>query len=256
MFFILSKLLDFLINPLLWVLLLLFLGLNLKSKRWRKIFWIWGIGLGILFSNHFFANLAMLAWEIPPTPLDQIEQSYEVGVVLTGVTLSRKSPKDRTYFKQGADRITHALMLYRKGIVRKILITGGTISVTGQREVSEAYRLKQFLVDAQVPVKDIILDETARNTRENALRSRDILQRDFPKARVLLITSAFHLRRARACFYKVGLRPDTFSAGFLSLDWNRLGLGAWLPSGLALHYWHVLIHEWLGYLMYALVGFL
>lgn len=256
MFFILSKLLNFLINPLLWLLIAFALALGLKKRRWRKFFWVLGIGLGLLFSNHFLANLAMLAWEIPPTPLENIEQSYEVGIVLTGVTLSRKSPKDRTYFKLGADRITHALMLYRRGIIRKILITGGTISVSGHREVSEAYRLKQFLLDALVPESDIILDETARNTRENALRSREILQKDFPRAKVLLITSAFHLRRARACFHKVGLEPEVFSAGFLSLDWNGLGLAAWVPSGLALHYWQILIHEWIGYIMYALVGFL
>lgn len=256
MFFVLSKTLDFLASPIVWVVGLMIFALFRKPSKLQKKGLRWALILLIILSNPYLINLLLLAWEVPPTPLKDLQKKYTVGVVLTGITQAKKSPKDRVYFATGADRIFHALMLYRKGYIKKILITGGTVSVTGQVEISEAQRLLQVLLLAQVPREDIILEEKARNTRENAQLSQKILEDKFPNQDILLITSGFHMRRALGCFRKVGLNPEPFSAGFFSQDTNYFGFYSLIPSEKAIYRWYILSHEILGYVVYKLIGYI
>jgi uncharacterized SAM-binding protein YcdF (DUF218 family) len=255
MFFILSKTLDFLLSPPVWVIFILIFAVFTRRKRLKRRLFRMGLGLTLLFSNFFIANGLMLLWEIPPTPLAEIKESYSVGIVLTGITMNQyKAPDDRVYLREGADRIMHALLLYREGKIKKILITGGSIDITGEVHASEAKYLADILRLAQVPEEDIILETKARNTRENAQFSKEILDKKFPNQSYLLITSAFHLRRARACFEKVGLKVTPFSAAFYSYDfkWDASNI---IPSARAWYIWAVLIHEVTGYVVYKVVGY-
>jgi vancomycin permeability regulator SanA len=132
MFFILSKTLYYLMMPLVWVLGILLFARLTRNERLRKRLLTLGIGLVWLLGNNFLVNEALLLWEIPPTPMSRVG-SYDVAIVLTGITNSTKQPRDRAYFEKGADRITHALQLYKMGKVKKILISGGSGSLNGQQ---------------------------------------------------------------------------------------------------------------------------
>ncbi len=255
MFFILSKTLDFLLSPLIWLSIIFLWALLTKKPLLKKRLFRLGVGLFLLLSNPLLINLALLTWEIPPTPLTSINKNYDFAIVLTGITQNaHKTPSDRVYMQEGADRILHALMLYRKGKVKKILITGGTVEVMGKKHTSEAILLAQILAHAKVSKDDILLETSARNTHENAKNTKQLLVKKYPQNRLLLITSAFHMRRAEACFKKVGLEVVPFSAGFHTQDlkWKT----AWLiPTGRALQLWSLLIHEVSGYLIYKIVGY-
>ncbi|UOQ68081.1 hypothetical protein [Hymenobacter volaticus] len=48
----------------------------------------------------------------------------DAAVLLTGITSVSKSPHDRVYLHEGADRLTNALWLWRAGRVRHILVSG------------------------------------------------------------------------------------------------------------------------------------
>ncbi|NJL13767.1 MAG: YdcF family protein [Microscillaceae bacterium] len=201
------------------------------------------------------ANLFLLAWEVAPKPLAQVQKTYDLGIVLTGITHNRKSPQDRVHLKDGADRIMHALWLYQKGKIKKILITGGNIDLNGKVHQSEARALQALLHLCQVPPQNILIEEMARNTRENALFTQKIVAEKFPNASLLLITSGFHMRRAAACFRKAGLRVDTFSAGFFTEDLYEFSFRSFLPSERAFYIWQVFLHELAGFLIYKLVGY-
>ncbi len=256
MFFFLSKTISILVMPIFWLLAAFIYTLWVRNPKRKKRALRFTFILFILLTNPFIINGLLLLWEIPPTPLESLKENYELGIVLTGVTRSLKSPQDRVYLDAGADRIMHALWLYRKGKIKKILITGGTIDITGKAHRSEASQLAKILADAQVPAQDIILDENAKNTRENALNTQKIIERQFPKQKYLLITSAFHLRRSEACFRAVGLEVTPFSAGFHTIDWQRSGLIDFIPSEKALHLWYILVHEVVGYVVYWAMGYL
>lgn len=253
MFYFLSKTISLLFMPVVWVLAVFAYAVFSKKRRKKALYT--GIILLLLLTNPFLINFLLLMWEYPLTPLQELKSDYEVGIVLTGITRDDKSPHDRVYLSSGADRIMHALLLYRQGKIKKILITGGTISIFGKEKISEAQNLKNILLQAQVPQEDILIEEKARNTRENALFSKRILESKFQGKKFLLITSAFHMRRALGCFHQVGINPVPFSAGVFTSDLSTVSIGSFMPTERALYYWYIFTHELIGYLVYKTIGY-
>ncbi|MFC5269813.1 YdcF family protein [Adhaeribacter terreus] len=254
MFFYLSKLLDFLLLPIVWIFILLLLGLILKNPLHRKRFLIAAIGLLLFLSNPFLINEALLAWEKPPVPIKELSV-YDAGIVLTGITSGDRSPHDRVYFNKGADRIMHALQLYREGKIRKIIISGGSGAIL-ERYATEADELRKVLQMANVPESDILVENRSRNTRENALYTKELLIKNPELKTTLLITSAFHMRRSEGCFRKAGLKPDIFPADFYTIDRSFTPDDLLLPQEYCLHYWSVLVHEMVGFCMYKVLGYI
>jgi uncharacterized SAM-binding protein YcdF (DUF218 family) len=254
MFFYLSKLLDFLLLPIVWIFILLLLGLILKNPLHRKRFLIAGIALLLFLSNPFIINEALLAWEKPPVLIKELPV-YDAGIVLTGITSGNKSPHDRVYFNKGADRILHALQLYREGKIRKIIISGGSGAIL-ERYATEADELHKILQMAKVPEADILVENKSRNTRENALFTKELLEQNPELKSTLLITSAFHMRRAEGCFQKAGLNPAIFPADFYSVDRSFTPDDLLLPQEYCLSYWSVLVHEMVGFCMYKVLGYI
>jgi uncharacterized SAM-binding protein YcdF (DUF218 family) len=253
MFFLFSKLLDFFLQPILWILLLLIVGLVLKNSKRKKVFLISGIGLLLFFTNPFIINEAWLAWEKAPVPIKNVPV-YDAGILLTGITSGDKSPHDRVYFEKGADRLLHTLVLYRKGKFQKIIISGGSGSIS-QRYAPEADELRKILLLSCVPDSVIIVEDKSRNTRENALFTQKILAQHPEIKKTLLITSAFHMRRAEACFRKVGLNPDIFPADYYSYDRTFIFAYLVIPKEKALYDWNRLLHEMVGFLVYKVLGY-
>lgn len=253
MFFLLSKILDFLLQPILWVLLFLVLGLWWRNSEIRRRFLITAFALLVFFTNPFLINEAWLAWEVPPGSLKNIPD-YDAGILLTGVTNSDKSPHDRVYFNKGADRVFHTLLLYRNGNINKIIISGGFGSVL-KKHASEAAELRQVLLLAGVPDSVILVEDQSRNTRENALYTKELINRHPDIKKTILITSAFHMRRAEACFWKVGLRSAIFSTDFYSTDRRKTLDELVIPQEKALTEWSRLLHEIAGFLIYKVLGY-
>jgi uncharacterized SAM-binding protein YcdF (DUF218 family) len=253
-FFLLSNLLDFLISPLIWILGLLLLGLFSRKASRKRGFFLTATLLLLFFSNPFFLNEAWLAWETPPTPMEQVP-IYDAGIVLTGITNIEKSPHDRVHLHKGADRLLHALQLYREGKIGKFIISGGSGALR-EAAATEAGELRKILLLAQVPEADILLEDQSRNTRENALNTRTLLSRHPELRRLLLITSAFHMRRATGSFRKAGLEVTPFATDFYSGDRRYSPAHLLLPQERSLYEWQRLLHEITGYLVYAVLGYL
>ena len=99
-------------------------------------------------------------------------------------------------------------------------------------------------------------EEKSRNTRENALFTKQLVVALPELDTLILVTSAFHQRRALGCFAKVGLHPIAFPAGYRSAD-RRASPDYWLvPSPEALVNFSLLIHEASGWLTYKVLGYL
>lgn len=253
MFFLLSKLLLVLFSPGAWLLALLVAALVARPDgRWRPR-WLWASAVLLFIAgNSALVNLALQAWELPAAPLAAVAPA-DAAVLLTGITADN-APHDRVYLSCGADRFTNALWLYRAGRVRRIIISGGSGS-TDPRTVTEAAELAILLRLAGVPQRDLLLEERSRNTRENALYTKALLTRYPDIRKLVLVTSAFHERRALACFAKVGLHPTAFPADFRSTSFQG-GPSFWLvPDVASLGRWSVLLHEMAGYAIYRVMGY-
>ena len=234
-----------------WFLLAVFL----KNIKWKRRFLILGICYLLFFSNRFITNEIFLLFEIPPVPMEEVSNDYEVGIVLGGVTNLEKLPKDRVYFHKGADRITHAVQLYKMGKIKKIMVTGGSSNLINT-EFKEGDNLFNFLVLTGVDEVDIIIENQSRNTHENAVLSSQILELKYPTQKHLLITSGFHLRRALLCFDKTDLKVDGFSADFYSHE-RSFALDIMLvPDPKSFSDWQIIIKELLGLITYWIVGYI
>lgn len=242
--------------PLTLVILLLLAAFFFTPKsKGRKILGT-GIVLLLLFSNPFLSNLALLGWEPAYKSFDEIPPA-EFGIVLTGVTNLNKTTSDRTFFGKGADRITQALQLYRMGKIKKILITGGQ-GLNPTNPYSEAELLKRFLIMTGVPETDILLEEKSVNTRENALFTKEFLEKEgiTTQQKFILITSAFHIPRAKACFDQVGLQTLPFPVDYYSHDLKFDLPELFYPKPESLVNWHLLAKEWIGLIVYRLVDYI
>ncbi|MEX0882298.1 MAG: YdcF family protein [Cyclobacteriaceae bacterium] len=256
MFFYLSQLLGFLVMPFSICLLLLSAGILVKNRKLGKCLTAGSLFLLLFLSNSYLSNMAMVLWEPPIVEMAGMPV-YEVGIVLTGVTNLNKSTTDRTFFNKGADRATHAMQLYKMGKIKNILVTGGQGFAAGH-DRTEAQLLTDFLILAGVDPNDIITENKAKNTRENALFSDRILSGmgyDH-NSNLLVITSAFHIKRAKACFEKVGLSIDSFPVDYYGTDPRFNVKSLFQPNPESIANWHKLVKEWIGLIVYRIVGYI
>ncbi|MGB3467485.1 MAG: ElyC/SanA/YdcF family protein [Cyclobacteriaceae bacterium] len=251
MFFIFSKILRLLTTPVVWIVLVFVASLVLKQQKVRKKLRLLGICLLLIFTNPLLVNICMKSWELDPVRYDQLGK-HRFAVLLTGISRTDQLPGDRTHFMKGADRAVHTLDLYKRGIVNKILITGGHGSVFGT-EKTESEGLAFFLLQAGVPKEDIIKEQKARNTAENALFTKDIIGTE---EQVILVTSAFHMRRAKACFEKLGMKVTPFPTDLYSVPFSWTPDEWLVPRSDTLKKWDILIKEWVGSLVYYIKGYI
>lgn len=236
--------------PIIWVSILLLLSLIFTTKR-RKFLW-YSFILLILFSNPFISNYCLSKWE-KKAVLIKKTKNYDIGIVLAGMVKLKTKPYDRVFFGEAADRLLHAIHLYKEGKIKKILISGGDNAIIGEKR-SEAIELAKVFELCGVPKRDLIIEGESRNTNENAIETCKIIQEKYKTASCLLITSSFHMRRSEGCFKSQGLIFDSFPVDFrtgsLKLTPNQLII----PSAGAFKNWHLLIHEVLGYTVYLATG--
>ena len=256
MFFILSKVLFFLIQPINWVLGLMLYSLLSKNKKRKKKALLFAVILGFFFTNHFIYNQVIELWEVKTITADQIAQPYDIGIVLGGYSNSHILPNhDRFNINMRGNRFLNAYELYRTGKVKKLLLTGGSGDLLRDQK-SEAPLVKKFLLRVGVPEEDIIIEPDSRNTYENAIFTKKILDEKYPRANCLLITSAYHMRRSKACFNKAGVSYTPFSVDFISEENRWHPENTILPDRNGFYFWEALIKEWVGYLAYWARGYL
>lgn len=251
MFFYASKLLMFLIQPLHWILALLLAGIILRQKKYSFKLLLSALLLTIVLTNPLIVDSACNLWEYDRVTYKELGH-YDVGIVLGGFTRTTAKPNDRVHFQKGVDRILHAIELYKMGKIDKILISGGTSRIIGEKK-KEAENLLPFLIQLGIPKSDIVIEKESRNTHENALFSKEILK-DYP-GKYLLITSAFHMKRAKACFDKVKVSTDAFPTDYYGQEFNWSPNNIIVPRATSFTYWSILIKEWIGIVSYKIAGY-
>jgi uncharacterized SAM-binding protein YcdF (DUF218 family) len=247
MFFILSKILDFLLQPLCWIFLLLgFAYFTRFSKRLLAI----TIALLLVMTNGWFVNQCYVAYESPQTSL---KKPYQWCIILGG-GMMRSGEGYRT--GETADRFVQPLLLYKKGLVKKLLITGGNVNIKGLKidETQESKKVKEVLIAMGVAEKDIYLEENARNTHENAIYTKKMLA-PYLAEEIVLVTSAMHMPRAKACYIKEGFKVIGYPADIKKKDTPSGILDLIIPQERNLSKFAELIREMTGFVIYKVVGF-
>ena len=123
-----------------------------------------------------------------------------------------------------------------------------------QRGASEAELLRDWLRSRGLPANRVLAEPGSRNTAENARESAAIARKRGWK-KVILITSAFHMRRAELCFRRVGLATIPYPADYLA---NRIAPGpeAFFPTSAGLIKSTIAVKEYLGLIAYRVRGYI
>lgn len=183
-------------------------------------------------------------------------------VLLGGATRPARFPSDRPELDDSGDRIFEAARLYHAGKAPRLHIAGGRLDL-GANFGPETPDIEAFLVELGVPAEALVRDNVSRNTYENALVAKRMLE-PLGVKRILLVTSALHMPRAAGLFRHQGFEvipaPADFQATaggpdapLLEEDLRSLLLQA-IPQARALEYTTNALREWIGIAVYSVRG--
>ncbi len=254
MFFILSKILYAIIAPTSLITFAFLLYLFIKKKK----FLYTGIGLFLFFTNPFIGLHLFKMWEIDASEIKPNEH-YDGIIILGGfISTITVGNSQRTVYADGNDRMLQAISLYKNGVSNKIIYTAGTDSIFNIHE-SEAVLAKIFMLQIGLPDSAIITESKSVNTYENALFTKQLLEKQdsaWHSKKYLLVTSAFHMRRSIACFNKQGINVTPYSTNFRAFLENHNVFNTIVPSYGALQNWTYLMKEWVGMVVYKTKGYI
>jgi len=122
-------------------------------------------------------------------------RQYEFGLVL-GTSERNFFGGSNPYFDA---RIVAAADLYRTGVVRRLILSGGA------EEVGE---MRNRLIAHQVPESVLVLDPRGRSTMDSARNALGLTNH----GEILVISQKFHVERAIYLANKVGLKMHGYAA--------------------------------------------
>lgn len=170
------------------------------------------------------------------------------GAVDTHITAERGQPT----LNEAGERITAVADLSHRFPEARVFLSGGASHVLSAEPVTESAVARDLLVGLGVARQRTEMEESSRNTCENATQSL-LAAKPAPNERWLLVTSASHMPRAVACFRAAG-----FSIVPYPVDYRTHGTAnlrrptASIAEGLeALD---LAAHEWVGLVTYRMLG--
>ncbi|MBU3662701.1 MAG: YdcF family protein [Bacteroidetes bacterium] len=254
MFYFLSKVLYGMVAPVSIIILLLLIYLLTRIK----VYVYWAFGLLLFFTNPFIAQTVMGWYEVEPIVLEKTDR-FDAILVPSGFAASYKIDEQlRVNFSDGNDRMLQAIDLYKRGFAKRIIYTGGSDTIFGDYE-PESKLGKEFMVKCGIPDSAIWIETKSMNTYQNAAFTAKMLTMKntaWQQKRYLLVTSAFHMYRARKCFQKQGFEVTAYSSDLRSIRAKDTILNTLIPNYGGLQIWTYLLKEWIGLLVYAMKGYI
>lgn len=253
MFFIFSKLLDVFLSPFIWVVGFALLSFLLKNQL-KRMFRVIAFALLILFSNSALFNFVAGNWETQPIKPGALSGEHRTVVVLGGMA-SENMHNGLPRFAQSSDRLWQGLYLLKQGYADTMVISGG-LGRLFDKQKPEGELLKEYITAVGLNNESVIFEASSRNTYENARNTAALFKKKQLSGKIILVTSAFHMPRAKGCFEKQGFDPVPYPADPVSSTRPMQWKDYLVPSGGVFAKWNVLIREWAGIVMYKLNGYL
>jgi len=250
-FYFFSKILDVFLTPLMWATVLILVGVSGSSRR-RRAWAVSGVALLLGFSLEPVSNALLRALEYPEVRTFRPDVTYDVVILLGGVVEDRaQASSGQRSFNDNNERLLETFDLLRKDKARFAIVSGGPVDSV-RSKVVEAQALADQLVSWGVDPARVIVEDHAKNTYENALDSAAIVHaRGFHS--ILVVTSAFHMKRALGCFRAVDLDVDTLPVDFRS--YTNPYTGELIPRAKFLEESTIALREWFGRGIYRARGY-
>jgi len=254
LFFIFSKILLFLLDPINWIfILLLWTTLSKNTIHKKRILWI-TVLVFYFFSNPFITDEFVRAYEERNQTYSELTENYDVVIVLGGFS-SYDQAQEQVQFNSATDRLMAGIKLYKTGRAKKLMIVSGSGQIMNPDE-KEAIFIRDYLLSIGIPAKDLIIESESKNTRENAVFASKILTEKFINGKYILVTSALHMPRAKRCLQKTKLTVTTLSVDHQAGPRKYIFDHLFIPHVDSLSRWKSLIKEWAGMAAYKLKGYI
>ena len=241
----LHKILPLIASPLFLIFFLIILGTIIKSKK------ITLFGVVILI----FCSLPIISGKL----INYLEKDYTLQdasainnadaiVVLSGMLKTIKVDDKLKYEFGGAvDRILSGIDLFKNNKASLLILTKG--QVPWSLGIPEGEYLKEFAIKFGVPKESILLTDNVQNTNQEAKSVKKLLNSN--DAKVILITSAFHMPRAKKVFEASNIKVIPFAVDFINSH-QKLTFMSFIPSAGALSNTSFFVREMIGRLYYNL----
>ncbi|MDB5526098.1 MAG: hypothetical protein JWM58_3861 [Rhizobium sp.] len=256
MFFVISKLVEQFLLPSNFLMLAGVLGVVLLILHRRK--------LGTFLSAASIVLLAIGGWApIGTLALAPLENRFPrpdiiqppTGIIMLGGAVDTHLTGDRKMvtMNDAGERLTETAALGYRFPQARIFLSGGLGHIgKDETDPSESAVAKEFLLEVGIPAERISMEEISRTTCENALESAKALNPK-PNETWLLVTSAWHMPRAVACF-----RSAKFAVTPYPVDFHTSGTesGRMVNKSVVfgLGDLDLATHEWIGLVAYWLTG--
>jgi vancomycin permeability regulator SanA len=126
----------------------------------------------------------------------------DVAVVLGARVYADGRPSDAL-----ADRVRTACQLYRDGLTKKLLFSGGP----GDGTIHETESMKRMAMRLGVKAEDILLDEQGVNTQAT-VRNSEAAFSGLKASRILVVSHFYHLPRIKLAYQRTGWEVYTVPA--------------------------------------------
>lgn len=251
---VIGKLVWLVLVPSNLLLLLLSLSLVLAAAGWRRARRLAGAALGALLVAAF---LPVGTWLQAPlehrfaAPLPAPERVDGIIVLGGGIDVRVSDAWGQPAIGATAERFLAPLELSRRWPDARLVFSGG-IAPLIDSERTEAEVVGELYDRLGFGAGRVLLEDRSRTTRENAMRSHELV-RPQPGELWLLVTSAAHMPRAMGCFRAVGWPVTAWPVDYRTdpgSGWRR-----WrVPAGERLTQLDEAAREWVGLAAYRLLG--
>lgn len=219
MFYFVKTLIYLLLPPGFFLILLLILFFILKHIKVAKALLIFIIFIVYLLSIPPVKS--SLFWGLEKDFFEQkkivsSKQEYIVTILGAGSNNRADTSRFSGLPSEAVKRLVYAWRIAQK-YKFKLLLSGGNVYKRDSIIKNEVNLMKEFLEKLGFDSSRIIIEEQSRNTRENAAYSCKILKLNEVK-KTILVTSAYHMRRAQKCFQQNGIEVVPFPVDFRSRD--------------------------------------
>lgn len=254
---VLSRVLFFLVQPSHFALILIGAGLVLlfirpAAARTGKMLAATGfLSLVVLgFSPIGHALLLPLEERFPQGPMPA---GKVAGIIMLGgfEDPGVSQARGALALNESAERLMAPILLARKFPEARIVFTGGASDIF-LRSDSAAPFVATFLTAAGVAPDRIVLEGKSRNTYENAIYTRSLVDSG-PGERWLLVTSAWHMPRAVGAFRRAGFDVVPWPTDYRTRGSADL-LQPFDKMTEGLRRTDMAVREWIGLAAYWLLG--
>ncbi len=239
----LHKILPLFVMPIMLFIFLILIGL-IKNKK--KLIYI---AIGVLyiistpiFSNNFFKLVEGNEYRKPVSTID----SADAIVVLSGI-LEINEVGDSTYVEWGdPDRFFGGIALFKAGKAKKLVFTGGKMPWDKAKK-TEGEVLKEYAITNGIPSDKTLVTKDVENTADEAVAVNELIR---PSRKIILVTSAYHMYRAKKLFEREGFSVVSYNVDYKASRNNDLVVMDFLPGAGSLKQTEIGCREILGRIFY------